>query len=82
VGLSRSHLSRSFKKAYGIGLADFVLAVRLERARRLLRETALTVVELSREAGFSSPSYFHQAFRRAMRTTPERYRAEAQHPNE
>jgi AraC-like DNA-binding protein len=75
VGLSRSYLSRTFKRTFGIAISDFVLQVRLEHSRKLLRGTSLNVAAVSRAAGFSSASYFHQAFRRAERQTPEGYRA-------
>jgi AraC-like DNA-binding protein len=77
VGLSRWHLSRAFKAAYGVGIAEFTLGIRLQRSKDLLRETALTMAEISADAGFSSTSYFHQAFRRRTRMTPEQYRKAA-----
>jgi AraC-like DNA-binding protein len=74
VGLSRPYLSRSFKAAYGVGVAEFVLRVRLEQSKKLLRESSASITAVSNATGFSSPSYFHQAFRRAERLTPRAYR--------
>jgi AraC-like DNA-binding protein len=74
VGLSAKYLSHCFKKAYGVEFGRFVVRSRVERAKALLRDTAFRVVDVSAEAGFSSPSYFHQAFRRMTGTTPEQYR--------
>jgi AraC-like DNA-binding protein len=74
VGLSAHYLSHRFKQTYGVELGRFVVECRTERAKRLLRDTALRAVEIAAEAGFSSPSYFHQAFRRVTGRTPEQYR--------
>jgi AraC family carnitine catabolism transcriptional activator len=46
------------------------LALRLERARRLLRETSLAVVEIALATGFGSASQFARAFRRAFGFSP------------
>jgi AraC-like DNA-binding protein len=77
VGLSAHYLSHRFKQTYGVELGRFVVQCRVERAKRLLCDTALSAVAIATEAGFSSPSYFHQAFRRVAGKTPEQYRHEA-----
>jgi AraC-like DNA-binding protein len=80
VGLSPSHLSHSFRGAHGLGFAELVRRVRLGRAQALLRDTELSVAEVSRQSGFSSPSYLFQSFRRLAGQTPEQYRAAARRP--
>jgi AraC-like DNA-binding protein len=74
VGMSAPYLSRCFKKAYGIEFGQFILFARVERAKKLLHETEQKVALVGEQAGFSSPSYFHQAFRRVTGMTPEQYR--------
>jgi AraC-like DNA-binding protein len=74
VGLSRAHFSRSFREAYGMGFRRFVLTERVRRSQRLLRETGLRIGRVGTEAGFSSPSYFVQAFKRETGMTPQEYK--------
>jgi transcriptional regulator GlxA family with amidase domain len=70
----RSQLSRGIHAHY--------LALRLNRARQLLRETSLSVLDVASMMGFASASQFARAFRRAFgfapRQTPQRAREPAQ----
>jgi AraC family transcriptional regulator len=46
----------------------------MAEARRLLRETERSVIEIGLEVGYSSPSHFAQIFRREVGITPSDYR--------
>jgi AraC-like DNA-binding protein len=74
VGMSRSNFARCFRATYGTTFGEFVLRSRIERSKKLLRGTALKIADVSNEAGWSSPSYFHQAFKRLTKMTPEQYK--------
>lgn len=63
LGCSYTHISHLFKKAYGISPVRFINGQRLERARLLLRDTALSVSEIARRTGFKDPCYFARLFR-------------------
>jgi transcriptional regulator GlxA family with amidase domain len=69
-GLSLRQLERSFRSHLGRGVHQHYLALRLDRARRLLQETSLSVVEVALATGFGSPSQFARAFRRAFAIAP------------
>lgn len=71
---SRFHFIRSFKLATGYTPYQFVLHLRMEEARRLLKKTAYTVTEISLMLGFSTPSQFYRAFEKTVKLTPEQYR--------
>jgi AraC family transcriptional regulator len=73
--LSPYHFSRSFKQASGVGPQRYVIQRRVERAKRLLRQTRLPLAMIAREAGFNDQSHLTQMFRREMGVTPGRYRA-------
>jgi LacI family transcriptional regulator len=49
--------------------------MRLERARRLLLESDMSIPKVAAAAGFNTASYFVQVFREKIGTTPARYRA-------
>jgi AraC family transcriptional regulator len=73
--LSPYHFSRSFKQAAGIGPQRYVIQRRLERAKRLLRQTHQPLALIAQEAGFADQSHLTQIFRREMGVTPGRFRA-------
>jgi AraC family transcriptional regulator len=73
--LSPYHFSRSFKQATGVGPQHYVIQSRLERAKRLLRQTHQPLALIAQEAGFADQSHLTQMFRREMGVTPGRFRA-------
>ena len=74
VQLSDSHFSRSFKKSTGFSPSQYLTRLRMEHARRLLRETAMPIVEVGLEVGYASPSHFAQVFRKEVGVLPSDYR--------
>jgi transcriptional regulator GlxA family with amidase domain len=75
VGVSLRQLERSFRRHVRHGVHQHYLALRLDRARHLLRETSLAVVEIALATGFGSASQFARAFRRAFGFAPRERRA-------
>jgi AraC family transcriptional regulator len=76
VEVSPGHLARTFKRTTGRTVHQFVEEVRLARARAMLGEAELPLKQIAAQLGFGTASSFSLAFRRAMGTTPGRYRAE------
>lgn len=74
VGLSEFHFSRLFKKATGLSPSRYLVRLRMSEARRLLRETNQSILDICLEVGYSSPSHFNQVFRRESGVTPGDYR--------
>lgn len=74
--MSSRHLNRLLRKEYGHSVMEIVQHIRLERAKRLLRETDLTVLEISTMVGYESSSFFNRLFMRNMQCTPTAYRME------
>lgn len=77
LGSSERHASRLFRSELGTTFREHLTGLRLERARRLLRETDLPVIEVAAEAGWSSLGHFTTTFRRRTGLTPTGYRAAA-----
>jgi AraC family transcriptional regulator len=73
--LSPYHFSRSFKQAAGVGPQRYVIQRRLERAKRLLRQTHQPLALIAQEAGFADQGHLTQMFRRETGVTPGRFRA-------
>ncbi len=72
--LSEYHFSRLFKRATGVSPSQYFIRLRMARARELLLDTDLSVIDIGLEVGYSSPSHFSQVFRREVGVTPSAYR--------
>lgn len=76
AGLSPFHFSREFKRATGVSPHQYLIRLRLERARDLLASTDLPIAEVALRSGFASQSHFTRYFRKLTATTPRAYRLE------
>jgi AraC family transcriptional regulator len=74
VGMSEFHFSRAFKRTTGLAPSQYFIDLRLEKARRLLRETNRSAIEIGLEVGYTSPSHFARIFRREVGISPSDYR--------
>jgi len=74
AGMSRFHFSRIFRAAAGCTFTDYLCSKRLERAKELLRNSALSVREVCDRAGFISYSYFFTYFKKSLGLTPSEFR--------
>lgn len=74
AGLSEFHFSRQFKKATSFSPSQYLIRLRMAEARRLLRETDRSVIDIGLDVGYSSPSHFGQIFRREVGVSPTDYR--------
>ena len=74
VGLSKFHFDRLFKSAMGVSPSRYHINLRMDTARRLLRETKKSVVTIALEVGYTNPSHFAQLFRRETGLSPSNYR--------
>jgi AraC family transcriptional regulator len=72
--LSKFHFQRLFKGAVGVSPSRYQVNLRMNVARRLLRETKKSVVDIALEVGYANPSHFAQLFRRETGLSPSDYR--------
>lgn len=72
--VSRSYLSRSFRRVFGRKLSDFLVSERLNRAHKLLScpDAKSTVVDVAKEVGFSQVQYFRKRFKECFGYSPGR----------
>jgi len=71
---SRSTICRLFRKHLGCTPTDWLLAVRLKQAARLLQSTNLCVYEVGARVGIDNPYHFSRVFKRHFGVTPGEYR--------
>ncbi len=77
LGFNRAYLSRAFKRHTGMSPVNFLLKLRIDKARQLLRERKeLTTQQIAASVGFQDPLYFSKQFRRFYGQPPSDYRKE------
>lgn len=74
AGLSRMHFAAKFRAATGCRPHEFVLRQRIRRAKDLLRNCEMSIVEVALTVGFQSQAHFTTTFRRFTGDTPSRWR--------
>jgi AraC family transcriptional regulator len=74
TSLSRSHFCTAFRHATGRTPHEWLTALRMEQARRLLQHPKARITEVALAVGYQTASAFTAAFRRHTGTTPSDYR--------
>ena len=74
VEISPVYFARVFRAAVGQSPHRYVLRRRIERAKELLRNTEMTVVDVALAVGFSSQSHLSYWFQRYVGVSPAAYR--------
>jgi AraC family transcriptional regulator, glycine betaine-responsive activator len=79
VGVSRRQIERLFRRHLGMVPSKYYLEARLKRARSLLLQTDLSIMEIAVACGFESPPHFSRCYRSQFGCTPsaERQRKDA-----
>ena len=77
MGMSSFYFSRQVKAITGKTFLEFFTAYRIEKAKRRLCSTDLSVSEIGRSVGYPDSNYFAKAFKRVVGCTPSVYRTQA-----
>jgi len=79
AGLSRRQIERLFRQEMGRSPARYYLEIRLDRARHLLVQSSMPVVEVAVACGFVSASHFSKCYRELYGRSPQQERADRKH---
>ena len=71
---SLSHCSRLIKASTGHGFGEWKRILRLRKARNLLENTNLTIIEIANLVGYANPENFIRTFQKEFNLTPTQYR--------
>ncbi|MGZ7443972.1 response regulator [Paenibacillus sp. TH7-28] len=75
VYLTPSYLSKLFKHETGMTITDYLIEVRIKKAKLLLRKSnELKIHEIGCEVGYPDPAYFNKLFKRIVGVTPNEYK--------
>ena len=75
--MNKYYLAHTFTKYVGLSPINYLLQKRIQEGKSLLESTSYSIAQISDLLGFSSQSYFSQAFRKATGMTPMQYRKQA-----
>jgi len=74
VSLNYYYFSHIFKKITGMSFMDFLLKVRVEKAKELLKNTEDKVIDIAFKVGFQDPKHFTKSFKKVTGISPTQYR--------
>ena len=74
IGYDYSYLSKFFSEKIGTSFTEYVSSLRLDRARYLLENTSLSVLDISELCGYGSLRSFNRNFLRSLGISPREYR--------
>ena len=74
VNISRRALERKFVDLVGITLGEEIRRTRLERAKRLLTNSQLSIADVARQSGFKDFRHLSVTFKQKLTMTPTQYR--------
>lgn len=69
-----THLSRQIKQKLGMNYIDYITKLRIDTAKDYIRETDMSVDEISRRVGYNDVRRFREMFRKTVNMTPTEYK--------
>ena len=72
--LNAQYISQLFKNEIGVGFLTYLTNIRMEKAKKLLVSTSLSVTEIAGQVGYGDYRVFTKAFKKSEGTTPSQYR--------
>ena len=74
ANVSPAYLSALFKKVYGQSISDTITALRIEAACQYLKNSTLSLKEISSRCGYANQYYFSNSFKKKIGMSPSAYR--------
>lgn len=72
--VNKAYLSHLFKQELGISFVDYLVTVKVERAKLLLMDGSVKVYEISSRLGYNDTEYFSRVFKQLTGVTPSEFR--------
>ena len=75
---SKAFISRLIKEESGMGFSQFLQKIRIDKAKRYLNHTDLSIQDISAEVGYQNLSHFYSIFKTQTGLTPNDYRKQTE----
>ena len=72
--LSSQYISQLFKNEIGVNFLTYLTNIRMEKAKKLLLSTSLSIAEVSEKSGYGDYRVFTKVFKKTEGVTPSQYR--------
>ncbi|XJZ27785.1 response regulator [Bacillota bacterium Lsc_1132] len=72
--ISREYISRKFKQEFNVNISDYLVNIRMEKAKSLLKNSQLKIYEIAVMIGYQDDKYFRKVFKKVVGITPNVYR--------
>jgi len=72
--LSPSYCSNMFKQVTGVGFSEYLIRIRIAKAKEMLLHTDEKICDIARKTGFHDAAYFNRVFKRETGLTPNTFR--------
>lgn len=79
LNIHRSYINQCFKALYGISPSVYYQQIRMRQAKWMLRHSDLSIEQISRNMGFTSPGHFSHFFKKGIGQSPLRFRKQPGH---
>lgn len=79
ISMNYSLFSYAFKQYTGVNFVNYVKDIRMEKARELLEQTDLRIMEISQKIGYENEKHFMKTFKSTYGVSPSEYRKNAQY---
>ena len=74
VNLAPAYVSHIFKKETGQGIVEYITELKMKKAKQLLEDKSLKIVQIAKSCGYENQSYFNRLFKSFYGMTPKQYR--------
>lgn len=74
LNISYSWFRKTFKKYTGFSPQQYIMEIKMQKAKELLTNSDMSISDIAFELGFDNPNYFYTVFKNKTKTTPLNYR--------
>lgn len=74
--ISREYISRKFKQEFNVNISEYIVTIRMSKAKSLLKNSQLKIYEIANMIGYQDDKYFRKVFKKVVGITPNEFRAE------
>ena len=73
VSMSSFYLSRIFTKTENIHIREYIIEIRMKKAKTMLQEKNIPIKKIAMDVGYTDVNYFSKAFKKYEKMSPKQY---------